>query len=85
MLVGTDVCAVFVWEETRENLLSDSFFFFREELKTSQDEIDRVKDEYIKISEGTERMKEEINRQYQTKIEENVQEVGEHYFVTNNF
>jgi len=60
-------------------------FFFREELKTSQDEIDRVKDEYIKISEGTERMKEEINRQYQTKIEENVQEVGEHYFVTNNF
>ncbi|XP_053387096.1 trichohyalin-like isoform X2 [Mercenaria mercenaria] len=47
----------------------------REELQAAQEEIDKVKDEYVKLCEEKENMKAEINKEWQEKLESSVQQV----------
>ena len=50
-------------------------YFDRQELKTAQDEIDRVKELYVNLCEEKDQMKEKMDSEWIVKLEQSVQKV----------
>ena len=55
--------------------MNNVLVYFREELKTAQDEIDRVKDEYCKLCQDMNKVKESLDKEHAEKLDKTVAEV----------